>query len=190
MTFTEPGSLVVLTFRLANIFGTPYYKNFVKSIGLKGNEKVLEYGSGAGNVSRHIARSLLKGDGHLTCVDISRVWLGVIKKALKKFPNVDYKIGDISGLDLKDGHYDIAVIHFVLHEIDEGDRQDKVNVIVKKLNMGGRIVIKEPINEGHGMPAEDIVKIMKNAGLQEKGSWFGKSFLTGHTYHGVFERSA
>jgi|GEM_PF-6546400 len=56
---------------------------------------------------RGLGRTLLPGKGHLTCVDVSKVWTETIQKRLKKYANVDYKLGEISAFDITDGAYDI-----------------------------------------------------------------------------------
>ena len=94
------------------------YKRYVDSFGLAGNEVVLDYGSGSGRISRHIAERLLSGEGHMTCVDVSKVWMETIQKRLKKYPNVDYKLGDLAACDITDSAYDFVVVHFVLHHVE------------------------------------------------------------------------
>lgn len=101
---------------------SPVYKRYVDQLGLAGGEWVLDYGSGSGRIARHIARRLLTGGGHLTCVDIPSVWIDTARKRLKKYPNVDFKFGDIATLDIEDGAYDAVVIHFVLHHVDKNVR--------------------------------------------------------------------
>ena len=84
------------------------YRRYVDSFDLTGNEVVLDYGSVSGRISRHIAERLLSGKGHLTCIDVSNVWIETIQKRLKKYPNVDYKPSDIAALDIADNAYDIV----------------------------------------------------------------------------------
>ena len=44
---------------------SPLYKKYIKSLGLKGNQKVLDFGSGMGSEAKHIAKILKGGNGHL-----------------------------------------------------------------------------------------------------------------------------
>ncbi len=81
MSFKEPSSTqVFFIVAVGYTIGSFFWKNYVKSLNLSGTEKILEYGSGSGALSRHIAPILLKGGGHLTCVDISQKWMGEIQK--------------------------------------------------------------------------------------------------------------
>jgi ubiquinone/menaquinone biosynthesis C-methylase UbiE len=156
-------------------------------MGLTGSEIVLDYGSGSGRISRHIAQRLWQGNGHLTCVDVSTVWIDTVRKRLKKYTNIDFKLGDISSLAIDDDAYDVAVVHFVLHHIDERERQKKVGVLSRKLKAGGRLFVREPTREGHGTPVSEIRQLMSQAGLRERKSRMTRSLLMGPVYEGVFE---
>lgn len=147
----------------------------------------MDYGSGSGRIARHIARRLLTGGGHLTCVDISPVWMDTARKRLKLYPNVDFKLGDIATLDIEDGAYDAVVIHFVLHHIDKNVRVEKVSFLSHKLKEGGRLFISEPAREQHGVSAGEIRRVMTAAGFHERGSRFTRS-LMGRVFEGVFEK--
>jgi len=107
---SEPSRLQVFFTVLLGYGVERPYKRYVDSFGLTGNEVVLDYGSGSGRIWRHIAERLLPDKGHLTCVDVSKVWMATIQKRLKKYPNVDYKLGAIATLDIADNSYDIVVV--------------------------------------------------------------------------------
>jgi len=163
------------------------YKRYVDRLGLTGGERVLDYGSGSGRIARHIAQRLLTGGGHLTCVDVSQVWMDTARKHMKKYPNVDFKLGDVAALDIEDGTYDAVVIHFVLHHVDENVRVDKVSVLSHKLKSGGKLFISEPTREQHGISAGEIRRVMTAAGFRERGSRFTMS-LIGRVFEGAFEK--
>lgn len=171
VSFTEPGKFEVIMTRFATAtFARGYYRQLVREIGLTGDEIVMDFGSGSGMTSRYIAEGLSKGDGHLTCVDISRIWIEVAKKRTKSFSNVDYRVGEISSLDIDDKSYDMVVVSFVLHDVEEQKRSVIVNELVRRLKPGGRIVIKEPTKRDHGMEPSDIRMLMSGAGLKEEES--------------------
>jgi ubiquinone/menaquinone biosynthesis C-methylase UbiE len=184
----EPSSVeVFFTVSLGNL-AAGRYRRSVESFGLIGSEKVLDYGSGSGRISRHIAQRLLQRDGHLTCVDVSAVWMDTVRKRLKKFRNVDFKLGDISSLAIDDNAYDAIVVHFVLHHVDEHEREEKVGVLSRKLKVSGRLFIREPTQEGHGTPIDEIRQLMSKAGLRERDSRMTRSLVMGQVYEGVFEK--
>jgi ubiquinone/menaquinone biosynthesis C-methylase UbiE len=169
MSFEEPSRSKVyrMMFEM-NVLGRPYYRRYVKELGLRGNERVLEYGSGPGAASRYLAQQLLSGGGHLTCVDISSVWMSHLKRRMRGYQNVDFKLGDIVSLDIEDATYDVVTIHFVLHEIEESLRQEKVNALSQKLKSGGRMFIREPLSVRHGMPPDEVRTLVSSAGLHER----------------------
>ena len=165
------------------------YRRYVDSFDLTGNEVVLDYGSVSGRISRHIAERLLSGKGHLTCIDVSNVWIETIQKRLKKYPNVDYKLGDIAALDIADNAYDIVVVLFVLHHVKEDQRQEKVDILARKLRPHGRLFIRKPTREQHGTPALEIRALMSTAGLHERESRMSRSLIMGEVFDGVFDKT-
>ena len=190
MGSNEPSSVEVLVTVLVGYALTRPYKRYVDSFGLMGNERVLDYGSGSGRISRHIAQRLLQDNGHLTCVDVSRVWMHTIRKRLQKYPNVDFQLGDIDALDLPDASYDVEVMHFVLHHIDQSVRHEKVDALSRKLKMGGRLFMREPTRVAHGTPLDEIRQVLTAAGLRERESKMERSLVMGRVYDGVFEKTA
>jgi len=100
----------------------------------------------------------------------------IIKKKLKKYPNVEFKIGDISEIDIKIGSYDVILSHFVLHDVEEGIRQRTLNALTSALKKTGKLYIKKPLSKSHGMPAEEIRELMTQSGLKEIDFKIFKSF--------------
>lgn len=188
MPFKEPApKLVKITKIMRYVIERPFYKPYVKSMGLKGDEKVLEYGSGAGIMSAYLARALPRG--HLTCVDMSSTWMSVVKERLGSSPNVDFHLGSIATLPTGDGAYDCVVIHFVLHELDPMVRQEKLDALVARLKNGGRIFIREPDREWDGMPADEIKSLMAKAGMKEVRMYDEKVVFAGLLHRGIYEKT-
>jgi len=189
MSFEEPNSLRVYLGLLAGqmLLGS-YYEGYVRGLGLRGDEWVIDYGSGTGEASKHIARALLKGGGHPTCVDISHALMKMTRKRLAKYPDVDFKLGDVAELDIPEDRYDVVVIHFVLHDIPEDQRLEKVKALASKLKKTGRIFIKEPIDKDNKNLPEEIRSIMTSAGLREISFESDESTQLGRACEGIFER--
>jgi len=167
MSFKEPGLINVILLRFAaDIVGRSEYRKLVDSLQLEGIERVLDFGSGTGAASMFIAQALVKAGGRLTCVDMSTVWMNIIKKRLKKYPNVEFKLGDISELEIEAGSYDIILINFVLHDVEKDIRQRTVNALSRALKKTGKLYIKEPTGRFHGLPDEEIKDLMANGGLK------------------------
>ena len=189
MNFKEPSSTqLFFTVAVGHTFGSFFWKNYVKSLNLNGNEKILEYGSGSGALSRHIAPIILKGGGSLTCVDISKKWMDTLQKRMKKYPNVDFKLGTIFKLDIPDNYYDVVVIHYVLHDIESNLRGDIIKALSKKLKSGGKVYIREPLADNHGMPSAEIRELMVSAGLNEIGLYINNVRLVGKSTEAIFQK--
>lgn len=178
--FEHPSTLFVLEDKLKGLLGRPLlYNPYFKTFGLKGNERVLDFGCGGGAGSRCLANLLSKG-GHLTCVDVSSYWIAKARKRLEKYSNVECKSGDIRELDIPDSSFDIISTIHVVHDISPAERQDIVKTLSQKLKAGGLFFIREPVKKSHGMPVEEIRTLLSGAGLKEiehketKSEYMGK----------------
>jgi ubiquinone/menaquinone biosynthesis C-methylase UbiE len=166
----------------------PFFREYVQGLYIGKDEIVLNFGSGSGAEAEHIAEVLSKGNGHLTCLDISRGWLKVAEKNLKDYKNVSFLLGDIRDLKIKDGSFDSVVIHFVLHDIPENIRKDTVGAIVKSLKPGGSIYIREPMGDGHGIPEKSVQDLIMGNGLRLKSESYDYLFFMGKLYSAHFEK--
>jgi len=178
--FEHPSILFILEDKLKGLLGCPLlYNPYFRTFGLKGNEHVLDFGCGGGAGSRCLA-NLLSNDGHMTCVDVSNYWIEKAKYRLRRYGNVECLAGDIRKLDKAEDSFDIISIFHVLHDIAPKERQSVTDRLAKLLNKNGRIFIREPIKESHGMPVEEIRILLSGAGLKEiehtanKSEYMGK----------------
>lgn len=124
----------------------------------------------------------------MTCIDISKKWMGTIQKRMNKYPNVDFKLGTIFDLDIPDNSYDAVVIHYVLHDIGPNLREEIVKALSKKLKNNGKVYIREPLADNHGMPAAEIRELMIKAGLTEIDFKINKVRLVGESTEAVFQK--
>lgn len=164
--FNNPSFLFRLDDKLKYFFGGWYFKSFINSFSLKGNEHVLDFGSGGGIGARFVLKHL-KENGYITCVDRSSYWIKKARKRLKKFSNVAFVTGDISKLDIPDNAFDVVLARYVIHDIAPEERQNIMNALAYKLKPGGALYIWEPIKISHGMPVEEIRELLSSSGLQE-----------------------
>jgi 2-polyprenyl-3-methyl-5-hydroxy-6-metoxy-1,4-benzoquinol methylase len=167
-----------------------YYRNFVNSIDLKGNEKVLDFGCGPGAASKFIALTLEKGEGELTCFDISEKWIKRARKNLRQFSNVEYYAEDIRKWEEKKDYYETVVIHFMLHDILKSERPDFIRALVKKMKVGATLLIREPTKQKHGMPPEEIKELMMANSLKETTSRTTKRRFMGTLYTGLYTKTS
>lgn len=183
MAHHEPSSLeVFITVAMGNLFGN-IYKTAVAGLELQGNERVLDFGSGAGTPALFLARKLGGGGGTLACVDVSQVWIKTAQKRLKRYSNVMFHIGELSELDIPDESHDIVFIHFVIHDIPAVQRTRVVKHLARKLVNGGKLYIREPLNV---IAQDEIHRLMQQYGLVERRARVGKLPLIGKTYEGIF----
>jgi len=181
--FENPSFLFVLEDMLKNLIGGMlFYNSYYKTFGLKGNEKVLDFGCGGGTGAKYLMKFLNKS-GHLTCVDVAHYWINKAEKRLKKYPNVECKAGEIGELNIHDSSFDVISIIHVIHDIEPAKRQDKINILARKLKKDGTLFIREPVKKSHGMPVEEIQTLLSNAGLKEAEHTENKS-----EYRGKFIR--
>jgi 2-polyprenyl-3-methyl-5-hydroxy-6-metoxy-1,4-benzoquinol methylase len=189
MSITEPSRASV---RLHEFFWLKvmkgYYRKFVESFGLKGDEKVLDFGCGPGATSKFIVQTLEAKGGALTCFDLSRAWIERAKKNMSKYSNVEYHAEDVRKWGERDDYFDVVVIHFMLHDIDKSERKEVVKELAKKMKVNAKLFIREPTKETHGMRPEEIKDLMFECGLKETESKTGKSLIIGAMYMGVFTK--
>lgn len=190
MSITEPSKASI---RMHEFFWLKlmkvYYRRFVDSFDLKGDEKVLDFGCGPGSASKFIAQILDKGGGELTCLDLSPAWIERVKKHLSKFSNVEYYAGDIRKWEEKNNYFDTVAIHFMLHDIDKSERQEVVRTLAKKMKTGAKLFIREPTKEGHGITQEEIRELMLKSGFKENESMTSKSLIMGSMCTGIFSKT-
>jgi SAM-dependent methyltransferase len=172
--YHEPSSLDVALASLAlRTILRPYYARLVRGLGLRGDERVIDFGSGPGAAAVHLAAALSTGRGQVTCVDVSKAWLRAAQKMTERYTNVAFKLGEIATLDIADGAYDVVFFHFVLHDIPAERRAETVRHLAAKLRAhraggtGGRLFLREPTGKGHGMPPDEIDRLMTGAGLRQ-----------------------
>lgn len=190
MSITEPSKASV---RLHEFFWLKvmkgYYRKFVESFDLKGDEKVLDFGCGPGSTSKFIAQTLEKRGGELTCLDLSQTWIERAKKHLSKYSDVEYYAEDIRKWGEKNNYFDVVVIHFMLHDIDKSERPEVVRELAKKMKADAKLFIREPTKESHGMRMEEIQELLSESGLKETESKTAKRIIMGSMYTGVFNKT-
>lgn len=181
----EPSTREVVAYKIfGNTLLIPYNRSFLKSLELKGNERILEYGSGPGFISKLISRKLKSGK--LTCYDISKVWITIAQDKLSPLSNVEFNFNDLS--NLKSNSYDKIIIHYVFHDVPANERKSQAEKLYDLLKKDGELIIREPIAFYHGVSVEEIKAIMKMVGLKEIKTGFLKALLMGKMFSGVYKK--
>lgn len=183
----EPGRAEVAAARyFNNLVLSPLYRRYVQEMQLRGDERVLDYGSGAGAAARHLAPLLAAGGGHLTCMDVSARWQETLRVVLRAYPDVDLRRGDVRSMGLPDGSFDVVLVHWMLHDVPPWDRPSIVAELGRLLRPGGRLFSHEPTNPRHGMPAAEVRTLLSGAGLKEVVAEEGKKAVLGPYYRAVW----
>jgi ubiquinone/menaquinone biosynthesis C-methylase UbiE len=182
--FDHPSFMFVLEDWLKGLLGCAlFYNPYIKTFGLKGGEKVLDFGCGGGIGSRCLLK-FLNDKGHLACIDTSKYWIKKAEKRLSKYSNVSCSFGEINNLSVPDYTFDVITIMHVIHDIAPGKRQDIVNTLSRKLKIDGCLFIREPIKISHGISINELKTLMKNAHFweldhkQNKSEYSGKYLKT------------
>jgi len=140
----EPTRFEMYLTKLAFFFyGKTVYRSFADRLPLQGNERVLDFGCGMGNVAYYALKRLTQG--HLTCIDISERWLNSCRRTLRRYENTAYIRADVPVLP--EGSFDIIYCHFVLHDIPESSLEPILTALVRSLRSGGSLIFIEPLRE-------------------------------------------
>jgi ubiquinone/menaquinone biosynthesis C-methylase UbiE len=187
----EPGRGEVLLAPLfTNLLLGPLYGRYVDQMGLRGDERVLDYGCGSGAAARHLAKRLRAGGGHLTCMDVSERWQRAAKKALRAYPDVEYRRGDVRTMGLPAASFHVVLVHWMLHDLHPQERPSIVAELARLLRPGGRLFSREPTAAKHGMPAARARELFAAAGLSESLASEGKLPIIGEYYRAVWTKPA
>lgn len=161
------------------------YKKYSNCLEFKENEKVLEVGCGIGNLSRFLIQEI--SSGKLTCIDVSKYSINKNKRSLKKFKNIEFVVEDILRFK-RENYFDIAVVHYILHDIPQ--KEKVIEVLRNCLKENGRIYLREPTRKNHGISSKEIKKLMGEGGFSKIKSKEDYSFpLKGRVFEGVFIKS-
>ena len=158
------------------------YTRYIKSLGLSGNESILDFGSGSGAGSKHLAKMIQGKKGTLTCLDTSIYWTSVAKRRLRHYKNISFYTDPITKLHLPDDSFDIIYIHYTIHDVPQAQRASIISEFHRIIKASGRLCIKEPQRANDGMPVEEIEELMSKNGFIKIDSSSQKANFSG-IYH-------
>lgn len=188
ISFSNPSKLEVFYHvSISSVLFHSFYADYIETMHLQGNENILDFGSGWGTEAEIMAQQLAKG-GNITCLDISPTWMEVCKKRLAPFQSVDFIVGDVTKLNIQESTYDIVVIHFVLHDIEDVYRNNIIKSLAKLLKTGGKIYIREPLLTERNISFKSLSELMIVNGLKEKQLIQTSSLFNGKRLEGIFEK--
>lgn len=168
---------------VGNRLGAAVYRDWVAALGLLGDERVLDVGTGAGACARHLAEAVPAG--RVTCLDVDPRWLTIAHKRLARWGDrVEFVQADAAEWS-RPRAFDVATAHFVLHDIPASQLTPVLRQIAASLRPGGRLCVREPLT--HGMSAEALLSQLREAGFRPVGEvTYAKVPLMGPTIEGTW----
>jgi len=91
------------------------------------------YGSFAPNLAAHVGP-----EGSLDVVDVAQVQVDSVRRKLQNYPNATVHHANI--LDFSAKPFDVVCCYFLLHEIPEDYKYKVVNLLLNKVDPGGKVV--------------------------------------------------
>lgn len=157
----EPTQLeILITELIGNTLAKPYYCKFVENLKIEAYDKVLDYCSGSGIISKKISKQLKQGQ--LVYADVSEKWLIHAAKKLKYNKNTrGEKIRNFQG-KISGGEYDKIFVHFSLHDFPKEYLLLVINQLAENLKTTGRLHIREPISSKHGIQLHEVVNLLEH----------------------------
>jgi ubiquinone/menaquinone biosynthesis C-methylase UbiE len=148
-TYEPPKLEIMLTECIGNSLLRGYYSSFAAKLGIQKYDRVLDYCSGSGIITKEIAKR--QTNGLLVYADVSRIWLEHVSRKLEpyKWAKQAY-LCDFNSI-VSEGKFDKIVLHFSLHDFPPQYRDLIINQLVRNLKSGGCLFIREPIGEKHGL---------------------------------------
>jgi len=114
----------------------------LREIALRGDERIVDFGSGLGQFSRAMARAVPRGN--VVGIERSEEQLALAKRLAKddgESSLVEFRQGDVLSAELEWGTYDIAHARFVLEHVPDPLRV--VKTMVRAVRPGGRIILAD-----------------------------------------------
>ncbi|WP_227997700.1 methyltransferase domain-containing protein [Nocardia australiensis] len=125
--------------------------------GAGSGDRVLDIGSGPGDLVRALARRV-GPSGAVTGVDPSPPMIDYATAHSSALPNCRFELGPAQSLRLPDASIDIVTCTFVMHHIPEAQRDTAIGQMFRVLRPGGRLLLADTYLTGRLAPS--VVKAM------------------------------
>jgi ubiquinone/menaquinone biosynthesis C-methylase UbiE len=177
LNFNNPSKLFVWFYSLfCPFYGRKFYNKLIKTLEIKGDESILDFGSGTGVLAKRLIK-LLNNEGHLTCLDTSKAFLNKVRKKLKKYNNVEYLLGDILELKIQPNRFDIIISSWVIHHISHEHRKEIIKEFIFSLKQNGRIFLIEYCKKPHGITEDEVFELFSNSALKNSNKYREKNTI-------------
>ena len=114
----------------------------LRELALRGDERIVDFGSGLGQFSRAMARAVPRGS--VVGIERSDEQLSLAKRLAEddgEASLVEFRQGDVLDAELEWGTYDVAHTRFVLEHVPDPLRV--VKTMVRAVKPGGRIILAD-----------------------------------------------
>jgi ubiquinone/menaquinone biosynthesis C-methylase UbiE len=113
-------------------------------------DMVLDLGSGAGN-DCFVVRSITGSSGHVTGLDFSEEMVEIARHNARKagFENMNFVLGDIDDMPLKNDQFDVIISNCVLNLVP--DKEKAFSEIMRVLKPGGHFCVSDVLSKA-GLP--------------------------------------
>jgi dolichol-phosphate mannosyltransferase len=142
-TVTREASIVRLRDRLEKA-------HFARVVPLRGDERVLDLGGGAGRMALWLAPRVRE----VVLVDESAALLEVARERIAVEGVRNVSVVRASAADYREGEFDLVLVFGVLTHLDDAELERVAENIARMLPSHGRLVVKEPVTSD-GVARED-----------------------------------
>jgi SAM-dependent methyltransferase len=114
----------------------------LRELALRGDERIIDFGSGLGQFSRAMARSVPRGN--VVGIERNDEQLALAKRLAEEDGEaglVEFRQGDVLNAELEWGTYDVAHARFVLEHVPDPLRV--VKAMVRAVRPGGRVILAD-----------------------------------------------
>jgi SAM-dependent methyltransferase len=114
----------------------------LRELALRGDERIIDFGSGLGQFSRAMARSVPRGK--VAGIERNEEQLALAKRLAEEDGEaglVEFRQGDVLNIELEWGTYDVAHTRFVLEHVPDPLRV--VKAMVRAVRPGGRVILAD-----------------------------------------------
>ena len=187
MSFENPTRFEKIGMRVEWTLSGPLIALYLRGLELRGDEVLLEVGCGGGAVTKQLSRLLPRG--RVIGVDPSTYWVEYTRRRLRRLRNVTIHAGDLLTADIDSETFDAVLFHYVLHDIAASDRPTTLGHVYELLKEDGRLFLREPTKESHGISPSEIRSLTGSAGFREERFRERKAMLFGSGFEGTFRKS-
>ena len=187
MSFESPTCFEKIGMRVEWTLSGPLIAPYLRGLKLRGDEVLLEVGCGGGAVTKQLSRLLPRG--RVVGVDPSAYWVEYARRRLRRLRNVALHAGDVLTADIDPETFDAVLFHYVLHDIAASDRPTTLGHVYELLKEDGRLFLREPTKESHGVSLPEIRPLTGSAGFREERFRERKAMLFGSSFEGTFRKA-